>query len=292
MNNYIVRGTAANGTVRGYAAVTTELVRDAKKVHGLSPVASAALGRTLTAAALMSRMLDGASDTITIQIKGDGPLGSIVAISDSSANVRGYVNNPDVDLPLNTEGKLDVGKGVGAGYLNIIRDLGLKEPYVGYVDLLTGEIADDIAYYYAYSEQIPSVVALGVLVDKDGSIINAGGFVVQLMPGADEEIVDHLERRSMEIPMVTELLSQGKTPEDMLEFLLGEKGLHIADTSPCRFQCNCSRERMERNILSLGRKEIQEIIDEQGEAEVQCHFCNTKYLFSKKDLTDLLEIQK
>lgn len=287
MEDYIIRGTAAEGTVRAFAAVTTNMVREAREVHNLSFVASAALGRTMTAAAIISRLLDGTDDTITIQIKGDGPLGGIVTVSDADANVRGYVYNPQIEVPLNEEGKLNVSKAVGAGYLNIIRDMGLKEPYIGYVDLLTGEIADDIAYYYAYSEQIPSVVGLGVLVEKDGTIANSGGFIIQLMPGASNELVDYIERKSLEIPNVTEMLALGKTPEDILEFILGEKGLKFADKTTCKYSCNCSRDRMERNLISLGQKEIQEIIDEQGEAEVVCHFCNTKYIFTKDDLQNL-----
>jgi molecular chaperone Hsp33 len=272
MEDYIIRGTAAEGTVRAFAAVTTNMVAKAREIHNLSFVASAALGRTMTAAAIISRLLDGADDTITIQIRGDGPLGGIVAVSDARANVRGYVYNPSIEVPLNSKGKLDVSKAVGSGYLNIIRDMGLKEPYIGYVDLLTGEIADDIAYYYAYSEQIPSVVGLGVLVGTDGSIINSGGFIVQLMPGASEDLIDYIEKKTLEMPNVTELLSQGKTPEDILELILGEKGLKLADKTSCEYNCSCSRERMERNLISLGKKEIQDIIDEQGEAEVVCHF--------------------
>ena len=287
MEDYIIRGTAADGTVRAFAAVTTNMVRGAREVHNLSFVASAALGRTMTAAAIISRLLDGTDDTITIQIKGDGPLGGIVTVSDADANVRGYVYNPQVEVPLNEEGKLNVSKAVGAGYLNIIRDMGMKEPYIGYVDLLTGEIADDIAYYYAYSEQIPSVVGLGVLVEKDGTIANSGGFIIQLMPGASSELVDYIERKSLEVPNVTEMLSMGKTPEDILEFILGEKGLKYADKTACKYSCNCSRDRMERNLISLGKKEIQEIIEQQGEAEVVCHFCNTKYIFTKDDLQKL-----
>lgn len=287
MEDYIIRGTAADGTVRAFAAVTTNMVREAREVHNLSFVASAALGRTMTAAAIISRLLDGVNDSVTIQIKGDGPLGGIVVVSDAEANVRGYVYNPSIEVPLNTEGKLDVSKAVGAGYLNIIRDMGLKEPYIGYVDLLTGEIADDIAYYYAYSEQIPSVVGLGVLVETDGTIVNSGGFIIQLMPGASNETIDYIERKSLEIPNVTEMLSMGKAPEDILEFILGEKGLKFADKTTCNYSCNCSRDRMERNLISLGKKEIQEIIEQQGEAEVVCHFCNTKYIFTKDDLQNL-----
>lgn len=289
MEDYIVRATAAEGAVRVLAAVTTQMVREAQGVHGLFPVASAALGRTMTAAALMSTSLKGSKDTLTIQIKGEGPLGGIVVVSDAKANVRGYVYNPEVDLPLNSYGKLDVAGAIGPnGYLNVIKDLGLKEPYVGYVDLVSGEIAEDLTYYFAHSEQVPSVVALGVLVNPDGSVAGAGGYIVQLMPDAGEAIIDYLEEKLCEVPSISAMLAEGKTPEDVLDILLGEKGLKIAERQRCRYQCNCSRERMERNMLSLGRQEIQEIIEDQKGAELQCHFCNTKYQFTEEDLLQLM----
>jgi len=291
MTDYIVRATAADGLIRAYAAVTTKMVGDAASIHNLSPVASAALGRTMTAAAMMSKMkLASEDNAMTIQIRGDGPLGGIVVASDYEANVRGYVYNPEVDPFLNEEGKLDVGRAVGKhGYMNVIMDLGLKEPYIGFVELMSGEIGDDIAYYFAKSEQTPSVVALGVLVDKDGSIINAGGYIIQLMPGAGEDIIDYLESKIASTAPVTALLSDNKSPEDILEMILGEKDLKIADKSGCGFVCNCSRERMERNLISLGREELMDIIEEQHGAELQCHFCNKKYLFSEQELRNLLE---
>lgn len=290
MSDYIVRATAAEGTVRAFAAITTDMVGEARNLHSLSPVASAALGRTMTAAAMMAKMkLKAEDDKITIQIKGDGPLGGIVVASDSNSNVRGYVYNPEVLLPLNSAGKLDVGRAVGHdGYMNVIMDLGLKEPYIGYVKLVSGEIAEDMAYYFASSEQIPSVVALGVLVDADGSILNAGGYIIQLMPGADEELISFLEAKISAMPQVTKLLSDGINAEGMLDAILGEKALKIIDSSSCRFKCNCSRERMERNLISLGRKEIKGIIDEQHGAELQCHFCNKTYQFSEEDLLKLI----
>jgi len=290
MSDYIVRATAAEGAIRAFAAVTTRMVGEAASIHNLSPVASAALGRTMTAAAIMSRMrLTSEEDALTIQIKGNGPLGGIVVASDYESNVRGYVYNPDVDIPLNSMGKLDVGGAVGkVGYMNVIMDLGLKEPYIGYVDLVTGEIGDDVAYYFAKSEQTPSIVALGVLVDVDGSILNAGGYIVQLMPGAGDDIIDYLEEKIRTLAPVTKLLSEGKTPEDILEMLFGEKSLKIAEKSPCRFVCNCSRERMERNLISLGRDELADMIEEQHGAELQCHFCNKKYYFSEEELKSLI----
>lgn len=288
MQDYIVRSTAAGGTVRALAAVTTNLVSEAKQLHNLSPLASAALGRTLTGAAMMSKLLKGEKDTLTIQIKGDGPIGGLVVVSDSKANVRGYVYNPQVDLPLNDIGKFDVSGAIGQGYLNVIKDMGLKEPYIGYVKLASGEIGDDIAYYFAYSEQVPSIVSLGVLVDKSGAILKSGGYMIQLMPGAEEDLIDYLEARVLSIPSTTRLLTEGKSPEDILGLILWEKDLKIIDTSPCRYLCNCSRERMERNVISLGKKEILDIINEQHGAELQCHFCNRKYFFSEENLYALI----
>lgn len=291
MNDYIVTASAAEHTIRAFAAVTTDMVRRAREVHGLSPVASAALGRTLTAAAMMSKLLKGDRGSLTIQIKGEGPLGGIVAVTDSKADVRGYVYNPDASLPLKENGKLDVSGAIGSnGYLNVIIDLGLKEPYIGYVNLVSGEIAEDIAYYFATSEQTPSVVALGVLIDRDYSILSSGGLMIQLMPGAGEDIIDYIEEKINIMPPLTQLLSEGKSPEQILEVILGEKGLEILDKTPSSFSCNCSRDRMERNLISLGKTEIEDIINEQKSAELQCHFCNTRYDFSEPDLTKLLEV--
>ncbi|WP_010245894.1 Hsp33 family molecular chaperone HslO [Acetivibrio cellulolyticus] len=290
MEDYVIRATAAEGTVRAIAAITTNMVKDAMNIHGLSPLASVALGRTMTAASLMSTFLKGSKDTLTIQIKGDGPLGGIVVVSDSSANVRGYVHNPLIYLPLNENGKYDVAGAIGSnGYLNVIRDLGLKEPYIGYVDLVTGEIAEDIAYYFASSEQVPSVVALGVLTNSEEFILSSGGFIIQLMPGADENTISLIEEKISGIPSVTKLLSEGKTPEDILELILGDMNLKIGEKAPCKYQCNCTRERMERNIMSLGKNEIMSMVEEQHGAETQCYFCNSKYQFSEKELLDLIE---
>lgn len=290
MKDYIVRATAAGGTVRAFAAVTTEIAREAAAIHSLSPVAAAALGRTLTAAAIMSQTLKSEKDKLTVQIKGSGPLGGIVVASDSKANVRGYVYNPEVDLPLNQQGKLDVGGAVGKrGYMNVIKDLGLKEPYIGFVNLISGEIGEDIAYYYAFSEQVPSVVSLGTLIGAGGEVINSGGYIIQLMPGAEEEIVQYLEKKVAEMPPVTTLYSEGKKPEDILEMIFEGKELNISGTAPCMYECNCSKDRMERNLISLGVKEVQEILDEQGEAELQCHFCNSKYQFTGEELQSLLD---
>ena len=209
-------------------------------------------------------------------------------VSDSKANVRGYVHNPLVYLPLNSEGKFDVAGAIGKGYLNVIKDLGLKEPYIGYVDLVSGEIAEDIAYYYAYSEQIPTSVALGVLASSDKIIENAGGFIIQLMPGAGEETISYIEEKIKNIPSVTGLLKEGKTPEDILNMIFSERNLKIGEKSPCNYKCNCSRERMFRNIISLGKEEIVNILEEQNEIETQCHFCNMKYQFSEAELREII----
>lgn len=289
MKDHIVRATAASGGIRAFAAVTTELVQEAYAIHNTSGVASAALGRTLTAAAMMSRMFKNERDQLTIQIKGNGPLGGIIAISDYNANVRGYVYNPQVYLPLNSAGKFDVGAAVGKeGYLNVIKDLGLKEPYVGYVDLVSGEIGEDLAYYYAFSEQVPTVVSLGVLVAPDESIIAAGGYIIQLMPGAEESLVEYLEDKIFFADSITCMLTDGLDAAGVLDRLLGEKDLEIAETLPCRFHCNCSRDRMERNLISLGAKDILDMAEEEHGAELQCHFCNKKYKFTEEELKALV----
>jgi molecular chaperone Hsp33 len=289
MEDHIIRATAAGGSIRAFAAVTTDIVQEAHRLHGTSGVASAALGRTLTAAAMMGRMFKNEKDVLTIQIKGDGPLGGIIAVSDSSSNVRGYVYNPEVYLPLNAIGHFDVAGAVGKnGYLNVIKDLGLREPYVGYVDLVSGEIGEDLAYYYAYSEQIPTVVSLGVLVSPDENIITSGGYIIQLMPGTDEETVKYLEDKIFLADSITCMLTDGLDPTGILQKLLGEKGLEITDRLPCKFECNCSRERMERNLISLGKKELVDMADEQHGAELTCHFCNRKYYFNEDELRALV----
>lgn len=289
MEGYIINALAMNGTVRVLAADTTSIARQAQKMHMTSPVATAALGRTLTASVMMSSLLKGEKDSITIQIKGDGPLGSIVAVADSKGNARGYVNNPDIDIPLKYKGKLDVGSAVGKnGYVTVIKDLGLKEPYVGQVDLVSGEIAEDMAYYLACSEQVPSAVALGVLIEQDGTAVSAGGFLIQLMPDAEEEAADFLDKRIRQIEPISVLLSKGMKPENIIEYLLEDKDFRIVSNTPCQYKCYCSRERMERNLMSLGKKEIEDIIAEQGEAELQCHFCNAKYFFSGEELKNIV----
>lgn len=291
MKDILKRGTSFDGCVRIFAATTTELVNEAQKIHQTFPVASAALGRTLTAGVLMSAAgLKADDDTLTLQIKGDGPLGSIVVCADSKSDVRGYVVNPYVDLPLNEAGKLDVGGAVGAGMLNVIKDLGLKEPYVGQIPLVSGEIAEDITMYYAQSEQIPTAVALGVLVDTDHSIKASGGFMIQMMPGATDETADIIEQSIKNAGAVTKMIDSGMTAEDIIFAIAGEIGVMIEneDTVP-HYKCTCSKERMEKALISIGKKELEDIITEQGEAELSCQFCNNKYNFTESELRELLK---
>lgn len=288
MEDYIVRATAANGFIRAFAAISTNTVEEARKIHGTTPVASAALGRMLTAGAIMGAMLKSEKDLITLQITGSGPLKGVLVTSDSKSNVKGYVVNPDADLPLKPDGKLDVGNAVGAGTLKIIKDVGLKDPYVGSIELISGEIADDLTYYFAQSEQVPSSVGLGVLVDTDCTIKHSGGFIVQLMPGADEEIIDKLEKKLMTIPYVTDMLNDGYSAEKMLEAILGDLELEILEKSHMQYKCTCSKDRVEKAIISLGKKEISQIIEEDKKAELTCQFCGKVYNFNETELKDIL----
>ena len=257
MKDYIVRATAAEGQVRAFAATTKELVETAREHHNTSPVATAALGRLLTAGAMMGSMMKNETDMLTLQVRGDGPLGGITVTADSKGDVKGYVNNPDVMLPPKN-GKLDVGGAVGIGLLQVIKDMGLKEPYSGQTILVSSEIAEDLTYYFANSEQVPSSVGLGVLMEKDNTVECAGGFIIQMMPFAKEETISQIEENLKNITSVTDHLKKGETPEQILEILLGNLGLEITDTMPTRFYCNCSKERVEKAVISVGKKEIQE----------------------------------
>ena len=286
--DYIIRASAAGGDIRAFASVTTELTETARKAHNTSPVATAALGRLLTAGAMMGVMMKGENDLLTLKVEGDGPIGGLTVTADSKGDVKGYAFNPGVMLPPNAKGKLDVGGALGVGVLSVIRDVGLKEPYVGQTILVTGEIAEDLTYYYATSEQTPSSVALGVLMNTDNTVRQAGGFILQLMPGASDEIISKLERTLGEITSITSLLDAGNSPEMILEHILGEFGLEILDRMPTRFYCNCTKERVEKAIISIGRKEIQEMIDEGKGIEVNCHFCNKNYGFTVDELRELL----
>lgn len=291
MTDYIVRATAANNQIRAFAATTREMVETAREHHGTSPVATAALGRLLTAGAMMGSMMKNDTDMLTLQVRGDGPLGGITVTADSKGNAKGYVLNPEAMMPPKN-GKLDVGGAVGIGLLNVIKDMGLKEPYVGQTILVTSEIAEDLTYYFANSEQVPSSVGLGVLMEKDNKVKCAGGFIIQLMPFAEDKTIDQLEENLKKVTSVTELLDKGYTPEQLLEELLGNLGLEITDTMPTRFYCNCSKERVEQAVVSIGRKEIQEMIDEGKDIEVKCHFCNTAYTYTIEELRDIIKRSK
>ncbi len=289
MKDYIVRGTAANNQIRAFAVTNKNVVEQARLNHQTSPLVSAALGRLMTAASMMGSMLKNDKDLLTLQIRGDGPIGGLVVTSDSKANVKGYPVTPQVDLPLKANGKLDVSAGLGKGILNIIRDTGLKNPYVGQTHLVSGEIAEDITYYYATSEQVPSAVALGVLVDKDYSIMQSGGFIIQLLPDADEEIIQQLEEKIGTLPPITTLMDEGKTPEEILDILLGDMDLQIMEKVPTKFYCNCAKERIEKALISIGKKDIGEMVDEGKTIELNCHFCNKKYPFTVEELEGLMK---
>ena len=289
MNDYIVRATAGNGSIRAFAATTRDLVQHAREVHHTSPVASAALGRMLTAAAMMGSMLKGEKDILTLQVRGEGPLQGIVVTSDSKAQVKGYVFNPSVEIPDRIPGKLDVSGAIGAGYLSVIKDIGMREPYAGKIELVTGEIAEDLTYYFAQSEQTPSAIGLGVLVETDTSIRRAGGFIIQLLPDATEEMIVKLEKKLATIPYVSDLLDMGLTPEAILEMILGELDLKIMDKIPTTFYCNCTRERVEKALISIGKDELEKIIREDKKANLHCHFCSKEYDFNEEQLVALLE---
>ena len=282
-----------DGAIRVICAVTTDIVNEAVRIHNTYPVATAALGRMLTAAAIMGATFKNESDTLTLQIKGDGPLGSVVAVSDAQSKVRGYVSNPYVDRPLNDKGKLDVGGAVGEGFLTVIRDLGLKEPYIGQTPLISGEVAEDISYYYAQSEQIPTAIGLGVLVDVDNTVISAGGFMIQMLPGSTDEMAQKLNETIKNLPPVSKLIKDGTTAEDLF-FSVSEGFDMLMDNNFVHpeYKCKCSRERMEEALVSIGAQELHAIIKEQGEAELTCHFCDNKYKFSKEDLQNLLNHAK
>jgi molecular chaperone Hsp33 len=292
MADYIVRATAGNHQIRAFAATTRDLVEHARQAHNTSPVATATLGRLLTAGGMMGIMMKGEEDLLTIKIQGSGPIEGLTVTADSKGNVKGYAYNPGVMLPPNEFGKLDVGGAVGEGVLSVIQDIGLKEPYVGQTILVGGEIAEDLTYYYANSEQTPSSVALGVLMNKDNTVKQAGGFIIQLLPGASEEMIELLEKRLGEIHSVTSLLEEGKTPEMILTYILGGLGLEIMEQTPVQFTCNCDKARVEKALISIGRKELEEMIEDGKSIEVNCHFCNKHYEFTVEDLSDLYEKAK
>ena len=288
MKDYCLRATAANGHIRAFAATTKHLVGEAAAIHNTTPVASAALGRTLTATAIIGLMAGNETDLITINIKGDGPIGGVLATADGIGRVRGYVHNPDGDIAARPDGKLAVGAAIGAGQITVIKDMGLKEPYVGTLELVSGEVAEDVAAYFAFSEQTPSIVSLGVLIDRDHSIKQAGGFLIQLMPGFDDALIGALEAKMAGFLHITALLDDGKTPEDVLDMLLADFGYEITQKSPLEFYCNCDRGRVTGALVTMGEEELTQIIEEDGKAEINCHFCNKQYLFEKEELTEIL----
>lgn len=288
-NDYIVRATAANAQIRAFATTTRATVEAARVAHDTSPVVTAALGRLLTAGAMMGSMLKGEKDLLTLQMRGSGPMKGLTVTADSQANVKGYALEPQVMLPPNAQGKLDVGGAIGLGVLSVIKDMGLKDPYVGQVELKTGEIGDDLTYYFATSEQVPSCVGLGVLMEKDNTVKQAGGFIIQLMPFAEEEVIVKLEEKLAGVKSVTSMLDSGMGPEEILEFLLGDMGLEIMDKMPTGFSCNCCKDRIEKAIISIGKKEITSMIQDGKPIEVKCHFCNSAYEFNVEELKDILK---
>lgn len=290
--DYIVRATAAGGQIRAFAATTRDLAEAARAAHNTSPVATAALGRLLTAGAMMGIMMKGDKDILTLQVRGDGPLGGITVTADSKGSVKGYVLNPEVLIPANRIGKLDVGGAVGQGYLTAIKDLGLKEPYSGRVELQTGEIGDDLTYYFAASEQVPSSVGLGVLMEKNNTVKQAGGFIVQLMPFTDEEVIEKLEKNLSEVTSVTDMLEEGLTPELILEKVLNGMDVEFNETVPARFYCNCDKHRVAKALISIGKKELESMIGDGEDVELKCHFCNSSYIFNIEELKELLELAK
>ena len=288
MSDYIVRATAANASIRAFAINAKEMVETARVDHGTSPVMTAALGRLLAAGAMMGSMMKGDRDVLTLRIQCSGPAKGLTVTADSKGNVKGFVSNPDVDLPLKAAGKLDVGGALDLGVLSVIKDMGLKEPYVGQCQLQTGEIAEDLTYYFATSEQTPSAVGLGVLVDKDG-VKQAGGFIIQLMPFTSDEVIDKLENRLQTIESVTNMLERGLTPEGILEEILGEMGLEINDTMETQFYCDCSKEKVSRALSTINKKDLDDIINDGESIEIKCQFCNKAYTF---EIDELKEIRK
>lgn len=288
MEDYLVRAIAANGQVRAFAAYTKNTVETARQAHNTSPVVTAGLGRLLTAGAMMGSMMKGDRDVLTIKAEGSGPVGHYLVTADSKGNVKGYAANPNVILPANAAGKLDVGGSLGVGLLTVIKDLGLKEPYTGTCELVSGEIAEDLTYYFASSEQTPSSVGLGVLMTKDNTVNVAGGFIIQLMPDATEETISIVEEKISTIKSVTSMLEKGLDPEGIINLILGGLDPEILDKMPVRFYCNCSKERVSKALIAIGRKELDNIIEENEPIEVKCHFCNKAYNFTVDELKKLV----
>ena len=292
MTDYLVRATAADAQIRAFAVTSRELVEYAREAHNTSPVVTAALGRLMTGAVMMGSMLKGEQDILTLKIHGAGPVHGLTVTADAKGNVKGYADNPQAMMPPNHLGKLDVGGVIGNGVLTVMKDMGLKEPYASTIELKTGEIGDDLTYYFAASEQVPSSVALGVLMDKNNTVRQAGGFIIQLMPFTADDVIDRLEQKLSSIQSVTAMLEAGSTPEQILEIVLGDLGLEITDTLPIQFSCNCSKERVEKVLVSLGKADLQEMIDEGREVELHCHFCNRNYTFAIEELREIMKSAK
>ncbi len=290
--DYMVRATAADGYIRAFAAVTKEIAERSRQIHDTTPVVTAALGRLLCAGAMMGLMMKGDKDILTITVKGDGPVKGLTVTADSKGNVKGYPEVARVDIPLKAKGKLNVGGAVGNGKLTVIKDLGLKEPYIGQVELVSGEIGDDITYYFAASEQVPSSVGLGVLVDTDQTVRQAGGFILQLMPGIPDEMIDKLEKKLSGVKSVTAMLEQGMTPEDILNTLLEGLNPEFLEKDTLSYRCNCSKDRMAKALISIGEKELKKLIEEGEPAELNCQFCGSSYEFDIEELKELLELAK
>ena len=289
MKDYLIRGMDQEGRIRIYVAKSTNLVESARLTHNTSPTASAALGRTLTAGIIMGSMMKNDSDVFTLKISGDGPAGTIYVVAKNNGIIKGYIDNPMADVASRPDGKLDVGALVGKnGTITTIMDLGLKEPYIGQSNLVSGEIAEDLANFYAYSEQQPSVVSLGVLVDKDISVRAAGGYIIQLLPGVTDEDITKLENVLAKIEPVSTMIDKDMTPEEIMESILGDFNMQVLDKMDIEYKCDCTRDRIEKVLISIGKKEIQDIIEEDEKAEIVCHFCNTKHRFNKDQITKIL----
>ena len=290
--DYIVRASIANDSVRAFAISSTHLVAEARERHKTLPVVTAALGRLLSAGAIMGSMMKGEKDIVTITLKGDGPAGYITVTADSHGHVKGFPGNPNVDIPRKYAGKLDVGTAVGRGFLTVSYDLGLKEPYSGQVEIQTGEVAEDLAYYFTVSEQLPSAVGLGVMVDTDSSVKHAGGFIVQLLPDVPEEVIELLEKKLANIEPVTSMMEKGMTPEDMLSYIFEGTDIEFTEKRDVEFYCDCSKDKVSRALAAMGDGELQGIIDDDEEIEVKCFFCNTAYKFSVEDIKNILLSRK
>ena len=292
MSDYVIRATAADGQIRAFAATTRDMVEEARRRHDTSPVITAALGRLMTAAAMMGSMMKGDRDTLTLKIQGDGPAKSLTVVADSNGNVKGYCQVPQVILHANEKGKLDVAGAVGLGVLTVTRDIGMREPYVGTSMLVTSEIAEDLTYYFATSEQTPSSVGLGVLMNRENTVRCAGGFIIQLMPGVDDDMITALEKKIGEITSVTNMLDSNMTPEQILEQILGDFNLEILEKTETRFFCDCSKSKVQRAIVALGQKDLESLVEDHEPVEAHCDFCNTSYWFQPEELEEILENAK